>query len=62
MAFKFKQIFSRAGEGGNRRLFMIGGVVGTLVIGVIALSSIHHREMPQSNAGVTQAVNPLPVG
>ncbi|WP_168455115.1 DotG/IcmE/VirB10 family protein [Acetobacter pasteurianus] len=62
MAFKFKQIFSSAGEGGNRRLFMIGGVVGTLVIGVLALSSIHHREMPQSNAGVTQAVNPLPGG
>ena len=59
---KFRQILSRAGEGGNRRLFIIGGFVASLVIVVLAVSSIHHRDMPQSNAGMTQTINPLPGG
>ncbi|MBO1360170.1 DotG/IcmE/VirB10 family protein [Acetobacter sacchari] len=62
MALKFNQILSRTGEGGNRRLFAIIGVAAFLVLAVIGVSSIRHREMPQSNAGVTQGVNPLPGG
>lgn len=62
MAVKFRQIFSRAGEGGNRRLFVILGGAALLFVAVFAFSSLHQKEMPKSNAGGPPAANPLPGG
>jgi len=62
MAPNFKQVLSPSSRGGNRRLLAIVGGVVALLIATIAISSIHHKEIPQSVAGKTPTVNPMPGG
>ncbi|CAM2924099.1 type IV secretion protein DotG [Komagataeibacter xylinus] len=62
MKLKFRQVFSQASRGGNRRLFAIIGGVATLLGITLFVSSIHHKELPRSDPGRPPAANPLPGG
>jgi len=63
MPFKLKNPLTQAGAGGNRRILTIVGVVlGAVVLVLVVSLFTGKREQPQSIAGTTPAVNPLPGG
>lgn len=62
MKHRFRQIFSQASRGGNRRLLAIICGVATLLSTTLIVSSIRHKELPRSDSGKPQAANPLPGG
>jgi len=62
MVFSLKPILSLSSRGGNRRLLMIVGGLVTVLLITFGISSIHHKEIPKSDAGKAKAVNALPGG
>ncbi|AOX18424.1 DotG/IcmE/VirB10 family protein [Kozakia baliensis] len=63
MAFKLKSPFTQAAAGGHRRILTLLGVA-ILAVTLVLVFSLRNskREDPQSIAGTTPAVNPLPGG
>lgn len=57
-----RSLLTRAGHAGPRRLLVIGGIAIVMLGSVIAVSMIHHRPPPQSQATRMPYINPLPGG